>query len=131
MKILNNLVSAGISSFESPCSGYIESPLSLDELLIQRPNSTYFAKAEGLSMIHAGIFPDDLLVIDTSLAPKHLDIIIANLNGCLCCKILDVKNKKLLSANDQYSAVLIQDCDTFSVEGVVINSIRSHWKAAF
>ncbi|MBB1389819.1 S24 family peptidase [Shewanella sp. SG44-6] len=131
MKILNNLVSAGISSFESPCSGYIESPLSLDDLLIQSPNSTYFAKAQGLSMIQVGIYPDDLLVIDTSLTPKHMDIIIANLNGCLCCKILDVKNRKLLSANDDQSAVFIDESDTFSVEGVVINSIRSHWKAAF
>ena len=50
-------ISAG---FPSPADDYIESKLDLNEHLIKQPSATFFAKAEGDSMIDRGIFDGDL-----------------------------------------------------------------------
>jgi DNA polymerase V len=66
-------VSAG---FPSPAEDYIEKTLDLNELCIQHPAATFFVRVQGESMIDAGIFPDDVLVVDRSLHAQHGDIII-------------------------------------------------------
>ena len=50
----------------------------------------------------------------------------AALDGELTCKILDMYNRRLVSANDHYPPLSITEGMDFSVEGVVIHSIRSH-----
>ena len=57
-------VSAG---FPSPADDYIEKTLDLNELLVQKPAATFFARAQGNSMTGAGIFPNDILVVDRSI----------------------------------------------------------------
>ena len=67
-------VSAG---FPSPAEDYMEQTLDLNELMISRPNSTFFVRVDGDSMIEAGIFNNDILVVDRSLEPRNYDIIIS------------------------------------------------------
>ncbi len=50
MKVLPIYVEAGISGFESPAAEYKELNLSLEELLLQHPNATFFGLANGRSM---------------------------------------------------------------------------------
>jgi len=52
------------AGFPSPADDYIEGRLSLDEHLIQHKDSTFFVHAKGNSMVGAGIFDGDLLVVD-------------------------------------------------------------------
>ena len=59
------------AGFPSPADDYIESKLDLNEHLINQPSATFFAKAEGDSMIDRGIFNGDLLVVDRSIEAKH------------------------------------------------------------
>ena len=66
-------VSAG---FPSPAEDYVEKTLDLNELCVQHPAATFFVRVQGESMIDAGIFPDDVLVVDRSLHAQHGDIII-------------------------------------------------------
>jgi len=78
-------VSAG---FPSPAEDYIEKTLDLNELCIQHPAATFFVRVDGESMIGAGIFPGDVLVVDRSLRAQHSDIIIASLESGMTVKEL-------------------------------------------
>jgi len=126
MKVIPILASAGITGFESPASEYLQLPLSLDALLIEHPSATFIGKASGDSMQGVGIFCDDILVVDRQLTVKNHDVIVANYNGEFICKILDMPNRRLLSANKAFSEIVISTHDTFTLEGVVIRSIRCH-----
>lgn len=126
MKIIKISASAGITGFESPASDYLQLPLNLDALLIEHPSATFIGKADGYSMEEVGIFNGDILIVDRQIQVKNRDVIVANLNGEFICKILDTQNRLLLSANKGFQDVQINAFDEFTIEGVVIRSIRCH-----
>jgi DNA polymerase V len=126
MRIIPIAASAGITGFESPASDYLQLPLSLDALLIEHPSATFIGRADGHSMQGAGIFNGDLLIVDRHIQVKNHDVIVANLNGEFICKILDIPKRLLLSANEHFQDVAITSHDHFTIEGVVIRSIRCH-----
>ena len=78
-------VSAG---FPSPADDYIEKTLDLNELLVQKPAATFFARAQGNSMTGAGIFPNDILVVDRSIEPVSGKVVICAIDGELTVKRL-------------------------------------------
>ena len=126
MKIIPIAASAGITGFESPASDYQQLPLSLDALLIEHPSATFIGQADGHSMRGVGIFNGDILIVDRHVQVKNRDVIVANLNGEFICKIIDTQNRLLLSANKLFQDVPITPLDEFTIEGVVIRSIRCH-----
>ena len=102
-----------------------ELPDTLDSAMLN-DTSTFIGRACGHSMQGVGIYDGDLLIIDRALQPKQNDVIVAVLNGLFVCKLADIKNNQLLSANDDYPPVNISDYDSFTLEGVVAQSIRLH-----
>ena len=126
MNIIPISASAGITGFESPAAEYSQLRCTLDEILIDHPSSTFIGKACGDSMEGVGIFDGDLLIVDRHVTPRQHDVVVANLNGEFVCKLLDVRQRMLVSANDKVKPVFINDLDSFSIEGVVIRSIRCH-----
>ncbi|PKH02024.1 peptidase [Psychromonas sp. MB-3u-54] len=126
MKFIPIYASAGITGFESPASDYLQLPLSLDALLIEHPSATFIGRADGHSMQGIGIFNGDILIVDRQVQVKNHDVIVANLNGEFICKILDTQRRLLLSANKNNQDVQITQDDQFTIEGVVIRSIRCH-----
>ncbi|MGE4262164.1 LexA family protein [Shewanella sp.] len=130
MRIIPIAARAGITGFESPASDYLQLPLSLDEILIEHPSATFIGRAVGDSMQGVGIYDGDLLIIDRHVFPKDGHVIVANLNGEFVCKVIDLKRRMLLSANEQHQPAAIHEWDQFSIEGVVIRSIRCHCPCA-
>ncbi len=130
MKIIPLVAKAGIVGFESPASDYRSLSLSLDDLLVEHPSATFIGRASGDSMQEVGIFDGDILIVDRFETARHGDVIVANFNGEFVCKLLDLHHKQLRSANSLYPAVSICEHDTFSLEGVVIRSVRCHRKSA-
>lgn len=126
MRVIPIAASAGITGFESPAAEYTQLPLSLDELLIEHPSATFIGQAAGDSMEGAGIFDGDILIVDRHVALENGDIVVANINGEFVCKLIDTKHRLLLSSNEKYQPVAVSSFDSFSVEGVVIRSIRCH-----
>jgi DNA polymerase V len=116
-------VSAG---FPSPADDYIESELNLHEYLIKHPAATFFIRAEGYSMINAGISPGDLLVVDRSLDPSHGKIVIAMVENNFLVKKLHFKDGKcmLLSENPNYKPIIINEFDETIIWGVVTSIIK-------
>ena len=117
-------VSAG---FPSPAADYIEKTLDLNELCIQHPAATFFVRVDGESMIGAGIFPGDVLVVDRSLRAQHGDIIIASLESEMTVKELHLNPPPvyLLPRNPAYQPILIEEGMVLEVFGVVTNVVRS------
>ena len=54
-------ISAG---FPSPADDYIQSKLDLNDYLIRNPAATFFVRVVGDSMLGAGIYSGDFLVVD-------------------------------------------------------------------
>lgn len=130
MKVIPITASAGITGFESPAQDYKQLPLSLDELLVEHPSATFIGRASGESMQGVGIFDQDILIVDRHVTIQNHDVIVANYNGEFVCKILDTQRRMLLSANQHHLPVVIHDYDQFSIEGVVIRSVRCHRQSA-
>jgi len=128
-------VSRGITLFNPcvqagtpPCEAeFMMTPLDLKEHLIKNEEETFLIRVAGESMINAGIFPDDLLVVDRSLQAVSGNVIIALLNGGLTVKRLyQHKERVILCAeNNNFSDIKIGKGDSFSIWGVVTNVIRS------
>lgn len=69
------------AGFPSPAQDHLEERLSLDELLDIHAPQTFIARAMGYSMIGAGIFDGDLLVVNKAKDAKHGHIVVACING--------------------------------------------------
>lgn len=65
----------------SPAEDYVENWLDLNKHLVKRPAATFLVRVVGDSMIGAGIFPADILVVDRSITAAPGCIVIAVLNG--------------------------------------------------
>lgn len=116
-------VSAG---FPSPAQDYIEQTLDLNQLCIKHPAATFFVRVEGDSMQDAGIYPNDILVVDRSIRAEHGDIVIAGMHGELTVKELELKPVvRLIPRNTAYQPIDIPEGCDLDIFGVVTNVIRS------
>lgn len=122
--LFSGKVAAG---FPSPADDYIEKTLDLNDLLIQKPAATFFVRAEGESMLGAGIHPNDILVVDRSIDPVVGKVVICALNGELTVKRLkSIGSKIILGAeNPAYSDITVQEEVDLVIWGVVTNVIHS------
>lgn len=116
-----------VAGFPSPAEDYIEEPLSLDDLLIQNKDATFFVRVAGDSMIEAGIWPHDILVIDRSLEAKSGNIVIAAIDEKLTIKEFREDNGKiqLLPRNPDYAPITVTNDSDFQVWGVATNCVHS------
>lgn len=114
------------AGFPSPADDYIESMLDLNEYLIKHPAATFFVRASGESMINAGIYSGDILVVDRSLEAVHGRIVIAALNGELTVKRLfrQQGRVRLVAENPVFPDIEINDDVDMVIWGVVTNVIH-------
>jgi DNA polymerase V len=118
-------VSAG---FPSPADDYLEGRLDLNEHLVRNPSATFFIRVTGDSMVDAGIYSGDILIVDRSLDPKDCNIVIAVVDGELTVKRLSISNPGkvfLLPENQNYKAIEITKEMQFEVWGVVSSVIHN------
>ena len=124
LPLFSGKVAAG---FPSPADDYVEKSLDLNELLIQKPAATFFVRAQGESMLGAGIHPNDILVVDRSIDPVPGKIVICALNGELTIKRLERYNGQwqLKAENPAYANIIIHEEIEIVIWGVVTNVIHS------
>ena len=117
------------AGFPSPAADYAESNLSLDGLVIKNHTATFFVKVEGDSMIKAGIYDGDLLIVDRSIPPISNKIVVAYADeGFTVKRLIISKNERafLVPENSAYQPLEITGRDDVIIWGVVINSLRWH-----
>ena len=114
------------AGFPSPADDYIAGKLSLDEHLVQHKETTFFVRAKGNSMVGAGIFDGDLLVVDKSLTPVSGDIVIAQVDGDLTVKRLIKKGDTitLKPENPRFKEIEFKDGQELQVWGVVTSTTK-------
>jgi DNA polymerase V len=100
--------------------------ISIHNFLVEHPEDTFLIRANGESMINAGIFSGDLLIVDRKAQPKDGSIVIASVNGEFTVKRLSFKNGKsfLLPENPMFKPININEHDDVVVFGVVRHSIH-------
>jgi DNA polymerase V len=123
LPLFSGKVTAG---FPSPADDYVEKTLDLNELLVQKPAATFFVRAQGESMLGAGIHPNDILVVDRSIEPVPGKIVICALNGELTVKRLERDNEQwqLKAENPAYPDIVIYEALELVIWGVVTNVIH-------
>jgi DNA polymerase V len=109
------------AGFPSPAADYAESGLDFNELLINNAATTFVVRAEGESMLGAGIFPGDFLVVDRSLVARKEDIVIAALDGEFTVKRLKYRDGRFILApeNPAYPVIRVDEASELTIWGVV------------
>jgi len=121
------LVSSKVpAGFPSPADDYLDRALDFNELLIQNPAATFAVRVAGDSMIGAGIFPDDIAIVDRSRNPVDRCIVLALVDDEFILKRYRRRGGKvwLQADNPSFKDMPITEDMVFEVWGVVSKSIR-------
>ena len=121
--LLRNRVCAG---FPSPAEDLGAQRIDLTQMLVLHAQATYFLRASGHSMVEAGIFDNDILVVDRAIKPRHNHIVVAIIDGDFTVKRLYQRagSTKLKAANPTFPDIVPKDGQTIEVWGVVTSSIK-------
>ena len=121
--LLKNRVNAG---FPSPAEDLGAQRIDLTQMLITHAQATYFLRASGHSMVEAGIFDNDILVVDRAIKPRHGHIVVAVVDGDFTVKQLYQRagRIKLKAANPTFADIVPKEGQTLEIWGVVTSSIK-------
>ena len=122
-RLLRNRVCAG---FPSPAEDLGAQRIDLTQVLIKHAQATYFLRASGHSMVDAGIFDNDIMVVDRAIKPRHNHIVVAVVDGDFTVKRLYQRlgRIKLKAANPTFADIVPKDGQTLEIWGVVTSSIK-------
>ena len=123
--IFTSRVQAG---FPSPADDHLEDALDLNTHLIHHKEATFFVKAQGDSMLGAGIQQGDILIVDKSLNAKSGKIVIAVVDGEFTVKRLHKYkgNITLKAENPEFQDIKIGGTDELIIWGVVTSVIHQY-----
>lgn len=112
---------ANATGFGAAADDYMERGIDLNEQLIRNKPATFFFKMKGDAMKDAGIFDNDILIVDRSLKLVNGKIIIAVLNGELLVRRFhkNFSSAFLIPENSRYKNINLAEFTNFSVWGVV------------
>ena len=102
---------------------YIDDRIDLSEYLAPHPETSFLIRAEGESMLDAGIHPGDLLVVEQGVEARNGDIVIAEVSDGFTVKRFRQQRGHLwlVSANKDFPA---PKYERFAVWGIVRFSIH-------
>lgn len=115
---MSSSISAG---FPSPADDYVEHGIDLNEHLILHREATYILRVSGWSMVNAGIYDGDEIIVDRALDPKDNHVVVAVLDNQLTVKRLRKAGKsiRLVAENPEFPDILIGSDQELLIWGVV------------
>lgn len=115
------------AGFPSPADDYVEDRLDLNQLLVQNKSSTFFLRVKGDSMVNAGIFNGDIIVVDRSLEPADRSVVVAVVDGELTIKRLRFRNgsTELHAENPKYQPIQFKEGQELTIWGVVTSAVHT------
>lgn len=116
------------AGFPSVAQDYFNGDFSLDEHIINHPDTTFVVTVAGDSMMNAGIWDGDLLVVDRALDPQDGDVVIAVLDDELAVKRLVLRGRTpiLHPENPAYPDFIPAADQELLIWGVVVGNY--HWQ---
>lgn len=115
------------AGFPAPGDDMVERPLDINEFLVDHPEATFYVRVQGDSMEKIGIFSGDVLVVDRAVESHHGAIVVAAVYGELVVKRLQANRSggyQLVSEQDGYAPIIINENEDCTIWGVVIGSVR-------
>ncbi len=118
---------ANATGFGAAADDYMERGIDLNEQLIRNKPATFFFRMKGDAMKDAGIFDNDVLIVDRSIKLTNGRIIVAVLNGELMVRRFhkNFTSCFLIPENERYKAINLGEFSDFVLWGVVTHSIHS------
>lgn len=115
------------AGFPSPGDDMVERSLNIHDLLVDRPEATFFVRVSGDSMEGAKVFDGDILVVDRSVQPAHGSIVVAAVYGELVVKRLQklTQGYQLISEQEGYEPIVVNHNDDCVIWGVVTATVRT------
>ena len=116
------------AGFPSPAEDLGGKRIDLTELLVTHPQATYLLRVHGWSMKEAGIFDNDIVVVNRAIRPRHKHIVVAIVDGDFTVKYLHQRpgSFKLKAANPTYADIIPKEGQIVQVWGVVTSSIKQY-----
>lgn len=96
--------------------------IELLKMLCPNPEASYLIKVDGNSMIDAGIYSGDVIIVDKSNRnPSPTEVAVCELNGDYTLKRFVKRGNEgwLVPANPNYPEIKVTEDDTFSIWGTV------------
>lgn len=117
---------ANATGFGAAADDYMDRGIDLNEQLIRNKPATYFFRMRGDAMKDAGIYDNDILVVDRSVKLANGKIIVAILNGELMVRRFhkNFTSAFLIPENDRYKTINLAEFGDFNVWGVVTYAIH-------
>ena len=98
--------------------------IDLQKLLVQKSDTTFYARVKGDGMMDLGIAGGDVLVIDISVAPVNGDIVVCATEDGFAIRKLLVKDTQLFLSSGEIKFGPVTPGTEMIVWGVVVNRIR-------
>ena len=104
----------------------IEGSVVIDPSFMKKDDGSFALKVKGDSMIEAGIFEGDLVIISPKANAVSGDIIVARIDDEVTVKIYENKNQqiRLIPQNKMYEPIIIKNKNEFSIVGKVTGVVR-------
>ena len=121
-----NIRTANATGFGAAADDYAERGIDLNEQLIMNKPATFFFKMRGDAMTGAGIFEDDVLIVDRSIKASNNKIIVVAVDGELMVRRFQQAFNKitLVAENKKYRPIEVNEFNSQNVWGVVTCTIH-------
>ena len=105
----------------------MERGIDLNEQLIRNKPATFFMRVSGSSMINAGIYNGDIVIVDKSIKAQNGKIVIAVIDGEMLIRRYEqtLNRLRLVPETPKLSAIEVSEFSDFKIWGVVIYVIRN------
>ena len=100
--------------------------ITIDEHLISHPSKTVLIKVKGDSMIDAGIYPGDTVVVEKCGSANVGDIVVAILDNEFTLKRLDREKGRVVLRPENKAYPVIRPKGDVEIFGVVVGQFRKY-----
>jgi DNA polymerase V len=123
----HHVATANATGFGAAADDYMERGIDLNEQLIRNKPATFFMKVSGNSMINAGIYDGDIVIVDRSIKPQNGKIVIAVIDGDMLIRRYEktMNSLRLIPETPKLSPIDVSEFMDFKIWGVVSCIIRN------
>lgn len=122
-----DVTTANATGFTAAADDYAERGIDLNEQLIRNKPATFFMRVSGNSMVNAGIYDGDIVIVDRSIKPMNGKIVIAVIDGEMLIRRYEktINSLRLIPETAKLSPIEVNEFCDFKIWGVVICVIRN------
>ncbi len=114
------------AGFAAPAEEQAEEHITMENYLVRDKASTFLLRVKGDSMINAGIFEGDLVVVERKKTPRREDIVVGVLDGEFTLKRLKQDKGKYYLQAENPAYPDLHALEELQVAGVVVGVIRKY-----